>query len=242
MKRKLYITLLGLLSTIMTAAVPYCDVRKFSITDGLAANTISDLKQGKDNLMWFSTWNGLSFYDGYKFHTFRDNPDDIDVLSTNRILKIEPSYNNNVWCITYDHKLYVYDTHFCRFFAVGQKFNELFNIDLRVSQVYPMKNGATWFTSEDGKYIIRSVGKTFDERNIELIKVGKRDSEAEMYGTSIKIYTEENGCLPTKAHAYTTRNFQANCLSNGSEGWEKMSSWQLKTVNWQNMTCRTDSP
>ena len=63
MKRKLYITLLGLLSTIMMAAVPYCDVRKFSITDGLAANTISDLKQGKDNLMWFSTWNGLSFYD-----------------------------------------------------------------------------------------------------------------------------------------------------------------------------------
>ena len=111
MKRKLYITLLGLLSTIMTAAVPYCDVRKFSITDGLAANTISDLKQGKDNLMWFSTWNGLSFYDGYKFHTFRDNPDDIDVLSTNRILKIEPSYNNSVWCITYDHQLYVYDTH-----------------------------------------------------------------------------------------------------------------------------------
>lgn len=174
MKRKLYITLLGLLSTIMMAAVPYCDVRKFSITDGLAANTISDLKQGKDNLMWFSTWNGLSFYDGYKFHTFRDNPDDIDVLSTNRILKIEPSYNNNVWCITYDHKLYVYDTHFCQFFAVGQKFNELFNIDLRVSQVYPLKNGATWFTSEDGKYIIRSIGKTFDERNIELIKVGEK--------------------------------------------------------------------
>ena len=124
--------------------------------------------------MWFSTWNGLSFYDGYKFHTFRDNPDDIDVLSTNRILKIEPSYNNNVWCITYDHQLYVYDTHFCQFFAVGQKFNELFNIDLRVSQVYSMKNGATWFTSEDGKYIIRSVGKTFDERNIELIKVGEK--------------------------------------------------------------------
>lgn len=174
MKRKLYITILGLLSTIMTAAVPYCDVRKFSITDGLAANTISDLKQGKDNLMWFSTWNGLSFYDGYSFHTFRDNPDDIDILSTNRILKIEPSYNNNVWCITYDHQLYIYDTHFCQFFPVGKKFNELFNIDLRVKQVYPLKNGATWFTSEDGKYIIRSTGRTFDEQNIDLIKVGDK--------------------------------------------------------------------
>ncbi len=42
-----------------------------------------------------------------------------------------------------------------------------------------------------------------------------------MYGTSIKIYTEENGRLQTKAHTYTIRNSQANCLSNGSEGWKK---------------------
>lgn len=157
MKRKLYITLLGLLSTIMTVAVPYCDVRKFSITDGLAANTISDLKQGKDNLMWFSTWNGLSFYDGYKFHTFRDNPDDIDVLSTNRILKIEPSYTNNVWCITYDQQLYIYDTHLCQFRPLGKRINEMFNIDLRVSRVYQMKNGATWITAENG-ITVRTTG------------------------------------------------------------------------------------
>ena len=121
----------------------------------------------------FITWHGLSFYDGYQFHTFRDNPDDIDVLSTNRILKIEPSYNNNVWCITYDHQLYVYNTHFCQFLAVGQKFNELFNIDLRVSQAYPLKNGATWFTSADGTYIIQSVGNKFDERSVSLIQVGE---------------------------------------------------------------------
>ena len=173
MKRKLYITLLGLLSTIMTVAVPYCDVRKFSITDGLAANTISDLKQGKDNLMWFSTWNGLSFYDGYKFHTFRDNPDDIDVLSTNRILKIEPSYTNNVWCITYDQQLYIYDTHLCQFRPLGKRINEMFNIDLRVSRVYQMKNGATWITAENG-ITVRTTGDSYDKLNIELIKVGEK--------------------------------------------------------------------
>ncbi len=117
----------------------------------------------------------------------------------------------------------------------------MFNIDLRVNQVYPLKNGTTWITAENG-ITVRTTGDSYDKLNIELIKVGERDSEAEMYGTSIKIYTEENGCLPTRAHTYTIRNFQASCLSNGSEGWEKMSSWQLKTVNWQNMTCRTDSP
>ncbi len=44
--------------------LPYCDVRKFSIIDGLAANTISDIAQTPDRLMWFSTWNGISYYDG----------------------------------------------------------------------------------------------------------------------------------------------------------------------------------
>ena len=47
MKRKLYITLLGLFSTIMAVAVPYRDVRKFSITDGLAANTIPAWSRAK---------------------------------------------------------------------------------------------------------------------------------------------------------------------------------------------------
>ena len=41
----------------------------------------------------------------------------------------------------------------------------------------PTPIAATWFTSEDGKYIIRSIGKTFDERNIELIKVGETEGE-----------------------------------------------------------------
>lgn len=51
--------------TIFSSAEPYCDVRKFSILDGLAANSISDLAQGYDNMMWFGTLNGLSYYDGY---------------------------------------------------------------------------------------------------------------------------------------------------------------------------------
>ena len=122
-KRHLYIFLLALLYTITAGAVPYCDIRKFSITDGLAANTISDMKQGYDNLMWFGTWNGLSFYDGYTFHTFRDEPDKTDILSTNRLLTIEPTFKDNVWCVTYDRQLYVYDTHECQFKNVGQQIN-----------------------------------------------------------------------------------------------------------------------
>lgn len=64
-RRIIHIIILGLLSISGYCGTPYCDIRKFSILDGLAANNISDLCQGADNMMWFATYNGLSYYDGY---------------------------------------------------------------------------------------------------------------------------------------------------------------------------------
>ena len=45
MKRLHFLIILSFI-TIFSSAEPYCDVRKFSILDGLAANSISDLAQG----------------------------------------------------------------------------------------------------------------------------------------------------------------------------------------------------
>ena len=174
MSRKLNIIIIGLLTTIMAAAVPYCDIRKFSITDGLAANTIADLKQGKDKLMWFGTWNGISYYDGYTFHTFRDEPDNEDILSTNRILQIEPTTNNNLWCVTNDRQLYVYDTHICQFVQVGKEINKKYGIYLRVKNIYALNNGRIWITSDDGDYAIRAIGPVVNDKEPELIRVGQK--------------------------------------------------------------------
>lgn len=173
-KRHLYIIILGIITTLSAVATPYCDIRKFSITDGLAANSISDMKQANDKLMWFSTWNGLSYYDGYTFHTFRDEPDQTDLLSTNRIMNIEPTAKNNIWCITNDRQLYVYDTHVCQFLQVGKEINEKFGIDLRAEKSFPIKNGNTWITCENANYIIRTNGPVVDETMPELIRVGEQ--------------------------------------------------------------------
>lgn len=171
-KKHLYITLLGLLSAITAIATPYCDIRKFSIADGLAANTISDIKQGKDKLMWFATWNGLSYYDGYSFHTFRDEPDGVSVLSTNRILNIQPTAANNVWCITQDHKLYLYDTHLCQFLKTSNQINEKFKVDFRADNVYEINGGNTWVTSANADYLLRT--NDTDVLDFELIHVGQK--------------------------------------------------------------------
>ena len=63
-------------------AQPYCDVRTFSLRDGLAANVISGIGQTGDGLMWLGTWSGLCYYDGYRFTTFRSMPGLGDMLTS----------------------------------------------------------------------------------------------------------------------------------------------------------------
>lgn len=168
------VTIIAIMAhTLSMTARPYCDVRKFSIVDGLAANTISDMKQAPDGLMWFSTWNGLSYYDGYSFYTFRDVPGGEDVLSTNRIIAIYPSTRNNVWCVTSDKKIYMYSTHSCKFQNSEKSINEQFGINLKVDKLYPIKKGSTWITTQDGNYIIRTIFSPQEEAERELIKVGE---------------------------------------------------------------------
>lgn len=168
------VTIIAIMAnTLSMMARPYCDVRKFSIVDGLAANTISDMKQAADRLMWFGTWNGLSYYDGYSFYTFRDVPGGEDVLSSNRIIAIYPTARNNVWCVTSDRKIYLYSTHYCRFRNTEKSINEQFGINLKVDQLYPFKNGSTWITTKDGNYIIRAILSQQEEADRELIKVGE---------------------------------------------------------------------
>ena len=168
------VTIIAIMAnTLSMMARPYCDVRKFSIVDGLAANTISDMKQAADRLMWFGTWNGLSYYDGYSFYTFRDVPGGEDVLSSNRIIAIYPTARNNVWCVSSDRKIYLYSTHYCRFRNTEKNINEQFGINLKVDQLYPIKNGSTWITTKDGNYIIRAILSQQEEVSRELIKVGE---------------------------------------------------------------------
>ena len=174
-KRYIIPLLLALMVNMMTMAVPYCDVRKFSITDGLAANTISDIKQSPDNLMWSATCNGLSYYDAYSFHTFRDDADDVDQLSTNRIISIYPTSRNNIWCVTSDDKLYLYNTHECRFVNRGKEINEKFGIDLRVDKIYSLKSGNAWITAKSGNYIIRNYKLPDQSFDAEIIKVDSTD-------------------------------------------------------------------
>lgn len=189
--RRLYTSLLATLLALTSLASPYCDIRKFSILDGLAANIITDLMQGSDNLMWFGTQNGLSFYDGRVFHTFRDASSNNDELSTNRISFIRPCNNNDVWCVTYDRQLYVYDTRLCHFVPVGRDISKKLGTDLRVKEIYPIKGAGTWIvTNKD--YLLCMRSKEISDENPEVVRVGQHGLRS---GNALYITTDEKGRL-----------------------------------------------
>lgn len=214
-KRAIYSLLLILITSLKVTGTPYCDVRKFSIIDGLAANRISGIAQTPDRLMWFSTWNGISYYDGNSFHTFRDEADDIDLLSTNRFMGIYATNRNNVWCITASRRLYAYETILCTFVPVGDNINKLYNIDLRVDKIYPINQGNTWVTTKSGDYLIRINGLQREGNIPKLIKVGQDGLRSGNVWHIWQIRKNANGFSPTRELPSTTLNSAPPSPSNG---------------------------
>ena len=106
--------LAGLVAQVCVFAQPYCRVRTFDIHDGLPSNSIAGLAQSPDNLLWVSTWNGLCYYDGYQFTSYRDGGDN-GILSSNRLRTVEPDGYGHVWVFSYDRVLHVLDIHTGRY-------------------------------------------------------------------------------------------------------------------------------
>lgn len=133
-------------------AQPYCHTRTFSNRDGLGANIISAIQQTRDGLMWFATWNGLCCYDGYKFTTFRDDFEQGEILTTNRLFKLRTNHQDDLWCITYDRQVNLFDTHTCTFVDYSKLFLEKYpdTKNFNARSIYSLDNDVTWIVGDDG--------------------------------------------------------------------------------------------
>lgn len=171
----LYQLILPLLLSLVVRlhAQPTFWVQTFNIRDGLAANFISSMDQAADGMIWVSTWNGLSYYDGYQFATFRDQKGIGETLSSNRIIRICTDANGSVWCVTFDRRLYRFDTHACRYFDVDEMIRAKYGITIPVRNIYVLPKGVSWITADrDQHSIVRIDDKQpKDADGIELIKI-----------------------------------------------------------------------
>jgi ligand-binding sensor domain-containing protein len=67
---------------------------------GLSLSLVRCIHQDSQGFMWFGTQDGLNKYDGYKFTTYRHDPEDITSLSDNSIYSICEDSDGILWIAT----------------------------------------------------------------------------------------------------------------------------------------------
>ena len=78
------------------------EFERFSRNDGLAGNTVSAVVQDREGFLWIGTSDGLNRYDGSRFLTFRNDPQDSASLVSNAILSLSTDPDGNIWVGTED--------------------------------------------------------------------------------------------------------------------------------------------
>ncbi len=152
--RHITLLLCSILLAQPALAQPYCRVRTFNVRDGLPSNNVSTIIQDKQGLIWTSTWNGLCYFDGYNFVSYRSSEEN-GWLSTNRILLIKHNSNNDIWLITYDRQLFLFDTSQSKFIDIGEVIRDKIGLDFHPRNIYPLSSGKTWITGHGDRSAIR---------------------------------------------------------------------------------------
>lgn len=163
----LLLNILCLLLAMTASAQPICKVRIFGTENGLPASVVSGITQSSDNLIWITTWNGLSCYDGYRFTTFRNLPGHDSQLTTNHLINVMPARNGDLWTTAYTGDVYMFDSRKCQYInistMIAQKYQNKFNL----RKIYPLPNGNTWIVGKDNDHYRISQGTSMDNNQLE---------------------------------------------------------------------------
>ncbi len=121
--------------------------------DGLPQHTITDILQDRSGFMWFSTWDGLSRFDGYTFKTYH-LPGSTDIASqSSRIDHLFEDRYRNIWTLTYDNHAYRFDVRTETFTGTGAIL-DLEGHPFAASDIISSSNGNVWLLSEEDGCIV----------------------------------------------------------------------------------------
>ncbi|MDE6126370.1 MAG: hypothetical protein K2G30_05375, partial [Muribaculaceae bacterium] len=142
-----------LLSLPAAVGQPFCQTRSFNVSDGLPSNSISKVAQGPDGLIWVATWNGLSYFDGYGFASFRSG-ERHGALTSSRIVSIAPDSAGRVWLLTYDRKPYIFDPTESVFTPLDGVIAGKAGRSSRIQEIYPA-GGCMWLVADGAAPTVR---------------------------------------------------------------------------------------
>lgn len=121
-------TMRHLLSILLILTLSFCcgvtglqaeeySMRFYDDSDGLSHWHIGQITQDTTGMIWVATWNGLNRFDGSHFVTFKPSSEISLDIPNDRIRRMILTDDNNLLC-QIDDRLYLFDTHTCRFYAI----------------------------------------------------------------------------------------------------------------------------
>ena len=145
-----FITVLLLLTVLIKAnSQPFCEIKSYSYEDGLSHSMITGFLQDKHGLLWISTWNGLSNYNGYSFKSFRPMPGDGCTMVNSRINRMQENSSGDIWCLNEEGKAYLFDVKTHRYIDALEPIQQKMHQALIVKDIIPLSNGVTWIICND---------------------------------------------------------------------------------------------
>ena len=127
---------------------PVCNFEHYSLENGLPQNTVMDILQDAKGFMWFSTWNGISKFDGYTFTNYRTKQGDSYFMKNNRIDKIYEDRYGYIWLYSYDKNAHRFDPR-TETFSGLKSFDKFKDFAFLVSKIMVMPSGRVWLLSDE---------------------------------------------------------------------------------------------
>ncbi|MCW1736098.1 hybrid sensor histidine kinase/response regulator transcription factor [Anaerorudis cellulosivorans] len=146
--RVLYLLIALQVSRTESYAQYECYFEHYGAEDGLPQHTVMDILQDKKGFMWFTTWDGLCKFDGYKFITYRLSPSTNPEAKSNRLDYIYEDKYNTIWILSYDKQAYRFNPQ-TEVFTGVHSLEYYKDKEFYTSQIIMAKSGKIWLLSDD---------------------------------------------------------------------------------------------
>jgi ligand-binding sensor domain-containing protein len=192
-------------------------VKTFTTENGLAHNNITSIARDSTGFLWIGTWDGISRYDGYVFKNYYHIPGDSTALPYFSIVTLGVDKSNNLWILTENSDLVLYDRVNDNFKKINIGNNRL----LFAQRISIDNNGDLWvktkneFLKRDNnsgefiKYeIINGLGKPFPVDSIYVSSIDFSGNKTYWYsGSRIQEFeikaSEKESCKLILKNIYT---------------------------------------
>lgn len=165
----------------------------YSTEHGLSSNTIRDIFQDRQGLIWIATSDGLNRFDGYHFTTYRHDQEDSTSISNNNLYDIMEDREGKIWIASLRGGLNCYDPVKDIFYRYRHEAHDSTTISSdEVISLFEDREGKIWVGTSRGLNLV--VKDT--EGNISFVRhINKPEDPGGQIKSIFTIGEDEHGYL-----------------------------------------------